>query len=435
MAFLHGHSCECMKSELDLFTLPPTQTTIEKSSWVHYKPISSLSDDAPLEFVVPGHGDEYLDLAHTMLSLKVKLSEKEGEEGEVDDNAGPVNNLMHSMFSQIDVYLNQKLVSPPNNAYAYRAYIETLLNYGESAKNSHLQSVLWYPDTPKHMSDTTELNTGHTKRKEFFKDGKTVDLIGHLHCDIFNQEKFLLNGVELRLRLIRSRDSFCILDDNDSVSLHIVEASLIVRRSKISPSVLLAHAKALSQKTAKYPITRVEVKAIAIHKGVHGETLDNVILGQIPKRIILGFVDNQAFNGSLNLNPFNFKHYGINYLALCIDGVQVPARALQPDFENNLSIDAYHTLFSGTGIHFSDNGNCIGRNDYAYGYCLMAFDLTPDLSANSDSHWNLVKQGSVRIEVRFAKALEKTINCIIYAEYDSILEIDSSRQVLVDFSS
>jgi len=44
MAFLHTHSCECLKSELELYTVPPTQTTIENSQWIHYKPISSLTE-------------------------------------------------------------------------------------------------------------------------------------------------------------------------------------------------------------------------------------------------------------------------------------------------------------------------------------------------------------------------------------------------------
>ena len=57
MAFLHTHSCECMTSELELFILPPTQITIEQAHWFHYKPISSLTDSAPIEFVVSGHGD------------------------------------------------------------------------------------------------------------------------------------------------------------------------------------------------------------------------------------------------------------------------------------------------------------------------------------------------------------------------------------------
>jgi len=62
------------------------------------------------------------------------------------------------------------------------------------------------------------------------------------------------------------------------------------------------------------------------------------------------------------------------------------------------------------------------------------FSLTPDLSANCAGHWNLMKHGSLRLEVRFEKALSVIVNCTIYAEFDNILEIDSSRQVIVDFS-
>ena len=113
---------------------------------------------------------------------------------------GPVNNLLHLLFSKVDVYLNQKLVSPPNNAYAYRAHIETLLNYGPAAKKSHLTSVLWYDDTPSNMDDLADGNVGLFARRRLLHVGNSVDLLGHLHCDIFNQERFLLNGVEMRLR-------------------------------------------------------------------------------------------------------------------------------------------------------------------------------------------------------------------------------------------
>ena len=104
-------------------------------------------------------------------------------------------------------------------------------------------------------------------------------MIGHLHCDVFNQEKLLINGVELRVRLVRSRDSFCLMDPTGCYSVHIDEANLLVRRVKISPGILLAHAQSLSKTTAKYPLTRVEVKAITMHSGIQGETLDNIILG------------------------------------------------------------------------------------------------------------------------------------------------------------
>lgn len=439
MAFLHAHSCECLKSELELFSLPPTQTTIEGTHSVYYKPISSLTDDSPIEFVVPGQGDEYIDLAHTMLSIRVKIDapDNKKEEGAKDalPDVGPVNNLLHSMFSQIDVFLNQKLVSPPNNAYAYRAYIETLLNYAYAAKTSHLTSALWYSDTEGAMDDKGDGNRGLVERRYVLGKNRTVDLLGHLHCDIFNQERFLLNGVEMRLRLVQNNSAFCLMTNLKNCKIRITEASLIVRRVKIAPGILLAHARALAKSTAKYPLTRVEVKAISMHAGIHGDTLDNVILGQLPKRIIIGFVDNKAFNGDYGKNPFNFHHYAINYLSLYVDGQQIPSKPLQTDFiDSRMYVDAYHTLFSGSGIHFLNDGNCISRSKYPYGHCLFAFDLTPDLSANSSTHWNLLRHGSVRIEVRFAGSLPTTINCIVYAEYDNVLEIDSSRQVIVDFS-
>lgn len=450
MSFLHSHSTECMKSELDLFSLPPTQTAVESSHWVNYSPVSSLSDDGPIQFVVPGHGDEYIDLAHTMLSVRLQIPTVRNvteEELTADaNNFGPVNNFLHSIFSQVDVAFNKKTISTCGNTYAYRAYIETLLNYGSDAKESHLTSALWYNDTPGHMeaqrclpTDNNPVfkNEGLQARLDFCKDNKIVDMIGHLHCDVFNQDKFLINGVEMTLRLVRSKNEFCLMQPAaGSINRKIVikDISLLVRRVKINPNLLIAHAKALSHSTAKYAITRVEVKTFTLHRGILGDTLDNVILGQLPKRIILGFVDNRAYNGNKALNPFNFGHYNVNYLSLYIDGIQIPSKPLQPNYEVGEYVNSYHTLYSGSGIHFLNEGNIIKRDQYSRGYCLYAFDLTPDLSAHCASHWNLVKQGCVRIEVHFSEALAQTLNCIVYAEFDNVLEIDSSRQVTLDFT-
>ena len=103
-------------------------------------------------------------------------------------------------------------------------------------------------------------NKGIKKRQEFTLASKAIDLVGHLHCDVFNQDRFLINGVDLRLRLIRSSNEFCLLDTSDDgkFSINLTEASLIIRRVKISPGVLLAHANTLAKSTAKYPICRVE---------------------------------------------------------------------------------------------------------------------------------------------------------------------------------
>ena len=47
-----------------------------------------------------------------------------------------------------------------NSTYLYRAYLETLLSYGEEAKRIHLTSDLFYKDTAGKM-DEPDLTKGN----------------------------------------------------------------------------------------------------------------------------------------------------------------------------------------------------------------------------------------------------------------------------------
>jgi hypothetical protein len=38
--------------------------------------------------------------------------------------------------------------------------------------------------------------------------------------------------------------------------------------------------------------------------------------------------------------------------------------------------------------------------------------------------FQLIKQGNLRVEIHFAEALTATINVIMYAEFDNVIEID-----------
>jgi hypothetical protein len=70
---------------------------------------------------------------------------------------------MHSLFSDVSVSLNEKLVSPPTGVYPYRAYIETLLSYGQAAIESQLTGVMWYKDTLGQQDKRTTDNKGFTR--------------------------------------------------------------------------------------------------------------------------------------------------------------------------------------------------------------------------------------------------------------------------------
>ena len=57
---------------MDLFTVPKTQNSIVDSRIVEHQPMASLDSGGPIEFLIPGSGGDYLDLANTMLHVQVK---------------------------------------------------------------------------------------------------------------------------------------------------------------------------------------------------------------------------------------------------------------------------------------------------------------------------------------------------------------------------
>ena len=438
MSFLHSCSCESVRTELDIFALKTTQTSVENSSYFEYKPVSALTQGGNIEFYVNGGGDEYLDLSSSFINITaqiyatVAIDEANQAHQAVWNRVGPVNNFLSSLFASLDVSINQKTISSNSNTYAYRAYLENLLNYDKEAKSSYLSSVLWADDTPEAFDDTANLNQGLVKRRTLIGGEKTVQLKGRIHADIFNQDKLLINGCDVKLKFTPSRIGFAIMDPTGVCDVRILEATLLVRRVKINPSILLAHSNLLSKATAKYPLTKVEIKTVSLQQGSHGEFLDNLILGQLPKRVILGFVLSGAFNGSRTLNPFNFQNFNINYLCLHSGGQQYPNKPLQPDFARNHFVDAYHTLFTDTCSNLTNQSNGISRDQYKDGNCLFCFDLSADSSASDNTHWNLIRNGNLRIEVRFSEPLAQPVNLILYAEFDAMLELTSNRECIID---
>ena len=374
MAFVHRQSCEGVKSELDLFAVPPTQTSIEEGGWIEHQPLTYLDSGGPIEFILPGTEDAYLDIANTYLLVRAKIVNGDGTDIVADTPVAPVNNWLHSLFSQVDIYLNDTLVTPSSNTYPFRSYVETLLSYGAEAKKTQLTSQLWYKDTAGHMEATQENagNAGLVERHRHIAESRVVDMMGRLHVDLFLQDKFLLNGVDVKIRLVRSKDAFSLMAGgaNPDYKVRIVEAILFARKAVVSPTVQMAHIKALAKGTAKYSLRTVDCKVYSI-----------------PKRLILWCIDNDAYNGNYAKNPFNAKNNAINFLSVYVDGRQVPAKPLQPNIENGSYIRSYVNLFSATGKQAQDEGNELTRDDFGNGYTFFGFDLTPDTCDGSCFHF------------------------------------------------
>ena len=443
MALVHDHSVPCSKSEMELFGVPPTQIVIEGSEYVEYRPFGGLNAQGPIDFVIPGTGSKYIDINNTQLYLKVKITEADGSACDATTAGGkvaPVNLLLHSMFSQVDVSLNGKLIRDSTPTYPYRAMVETLLNYGREAKETHLQSQMYYKDTAGHMdfddlAASTVSNVGLKARFDKTKSSKVFEMMGPIHADIFAQNNVLLPGVEVRLKLHRNKDAFCLTSKvaGADFKVHVMDAVLYVRKLTCSDTHVLSDIAMLNREPAKYKIRRTVIRNIAIPSGTQDLQRDNVFLGELPKRVVICLVDTTAFNGDYKKNPFRFQPFKLNYLAMHVDEKQYPTVPLTPDFTNSMALRSYLQLFAATGRLYADGGIDIAPGEFFDGYTLFAFDLTPD--GSHGQHYTVNKRGNLRLDLKFGAALAATTNLLIYAEFDNIIEIDKNRNIIYDFAN
>ena len=65
---------------------------------------------------------------------------------------------------------------------------------------------------------------------------------------------------------------------------------------------------------------------------------------------------------------------------------------------------------------------------------LLVFDLTDDGTLAMDSGaLSLLKRGNARVDINFKASLDEGIHMIFFGIYDSVLQIDSSRNVIIDY--
>ena len=66
-SLIHPSSSETVTSQLDLFSVPPTQTSLEDGFFTEYRPISVLTSGGPVKFCIAAESSNYIDLANTFL--------------------------------------------------------------------------------------------------------------------------------------------------------------------------------------------------------------------------------------------------------------------------------------------------------------------------------------------------------------------------------
>ena len=148
-----------LNSELMLFQPPVVNEGIEYLQWIECRPVNQITEDGSIDIHVKASGSQYLDLQRSRFYVKAKIVNEDGGNLVAADVVTPVNLWLQSLWNQVDVFLQQKLVSSSGTNYAYKALMDVLLNYGVDAELSQLQTQLFYRDSGGSMDSTNPTTT------------------------------------------------------------------------------------------------------------------------------------------------------------------------------------------------------------------------------------------------------------------------------------
>ena len=154
------------------------------------------------------------------------------------------------MWGSVDIKLNQKLVSTSGTNYMYKALIENSLNYNHNCKKIQMSSIGFTGESGSFTQTHPQklpANYGFKERGDWFKkvttipenttDPTCVEFMGPLMADICNEDRYILNGVDIDIKLWPNRDEFHLITypNGTLAKLVIEEIKLLVCKVKLSP--------------------------------------------------------------------------------------------------------------------------------------------------------------------------------------------------------
>jgi len=425
-----GSFVACMIPQLELFKKKPVQSCITGRMVQKLKPLSALPERPDvIEFLCPGRPLHFMDINNLALRLNVSMRQEDGSAlGQTDDDVTVVDAPLHSMFSQCEVFWGEVPVTKSPHLYHYKAILDLHMGSDANGREGMLQTLLYNPDV---FPATPEGPWG--QRRKPFAESKKVELFGRLRPDVCHLEDgaYILDNVPIRVRLTLNPQEVFMWSNDVNVWAKMVfhDAELHIPYYVGNPELSLGLEQMLTQQPASYRFKGTQIKTF-LHPA-HSPNLNIPIAfsGRLPTSVLLTAVHATHYNGSRKTNPFHFMHCGFTEISFICNGQE---RRFQMDTSTPYGCTSVlRSLYTEMGLEYEESsGHVFDIENMTAGKFACAVDLTVDHSSGGPSQ-TMQEFGTVSIQGRMKDPLDHAVCIILYAKFDSELEINASREVSV----
>lgn len=420
---------ELTSSGLDVFSVPPVDNVLKEGKTVYYYPINNVGSQGPFDFTIPRDPESYIFMPYTRLEGEVKITKADGTNLLDTDKASVVNLFTQSLFKQVECEINGTQVCDISTpSYAWKSFIETHLTYNDGAKKTHLKCSMFEKDQIGKETNIALENTGAKARYDLISGGKNFFFSNIIHSDFLHCQRYLIPNTELKMKFIRNEDSFSLMAPSGcTAKISLSNLKLSVRKIKVDPLYREAQEKKLLTHPAIYPLTQSKIKTFQIPTGTKSIEIPSILQGNLPRSVIIGFLNSAGFNGEITGNPFYFNHQNVSSFNIKLNGSPIVPTVFQPDWDSKNCMREYRWFLDNSGIAHENDTNDISLEEFISNSNFWCFDLTPDQCNSFHLHTTL--QGNLDVTIGFKNTLTAALHMIVYASFNSAIAIDADRNV------
>ena len=438
---------------LDLFKVPPTDFSIASRRKVPVHPFTT--GITPVDFQIDPQS-EYIDLSQSEFELELKLKKSDGTRltAAATSNLFLANNFAHSLFKQISVRFNNTLISPQTDTYAYKALIDTALNFDRDDGETILKPQGWVNglNPPIGQLTANQLDVTHADHAALPESQRFAlkqmreecgEYVNKTHVlrfkpmiEVFHLSKLLVPQVQIGIQLFFNTPDFFTLRyrSTDTLRLNVadIKIKLLLCQVKVNTDLFRDLAITMDKSVVSYPTVRSEVRTYNLGATERMFEINNPFQNRTPNLIVVGLVEAAAFNGHVEKNPFAFQKFGLTSIKQLVKGEKYPYETMELNHDSDqLDMRGYHRFLEATSCLRKSKGNMVTRKEWGQGraFTLFAFDN----AANGFLHSPVLNpklSGELQLMLHFGADPAVNVTVIVYGEFENLLEVDSNKAVL-----
>ncbi|KAM7442388.1 hypothetical protein ABFA07_008626 [Porites harrisoni] len=217
-----------------------------------------------------------------------------------------------------------------------------------------------------------------------------------------------------------------------------VDITFHLCRLSLNPDIYgsLESQRKLRKQVVKYPVVSDQIRSFSFNGATTTWMEDNLFLGRVPQRMIVGILDSTAFNGAKEKYPFSFQSKGVTSMRQFIEGEEYPYVTLEFAGNNTLKdLEGYRRFLDAAGSVAKHREFMVKPDEWGHNKncTLCMWNNVPSGDADGPK-LNPKQTGNVRLEIKFRAALNANITILVWGEFESVIYIDHLGAVTYDTS-